>query len=85
MWRNPQQANVDNCSGFLNSKLIPQSVSGIRKCKWHPQVVSGLRSSFDTECAYEQLKARAGILLFINAEFKSKDLIIASGIHEQIL
>ena len=52
---------------------------------WIPQNVSGFRILFNAELAYEQLKARSGILISSNAEFKSKDLIIVSGIHEQVL
>ena len=59
-------------------------VSGIRKSKRIPQTVSGFRVLFITEHAYEQLKARARILINSNAEFKGKDLTIVSGIHEQI-
>ena len=80
----PQQANVASCSGIRNCKWIPQNVSGIRKCKWNPQTVSGFQILFITELAYEQLKDRAEIPLFSNAEFKSKDLTIVSGIHEQV-
>ena len=32
----------------------------------------------------EQLKARAGIFIYSNAELKRKDLTIVSGIYEQI-
>ena len=81
--RFPQQANIASCSGFRNCKWIPQIVSRIRKCKWNPQTVNGFRMLFFSELAYEQLKARAGILIFSNEEFKSKDLTIVSGIHKQ--
>ena len=81
----PQQANDGSCSGIRNCKWIPQNVSGICKCKWNPQTVSGFQVSIITVLAYEQLKDRAEILIFSNAEFKSKDLTIVSGIHEQIL
>ena len=81
--RIPQQANIASWSGFRNCKWNPQSVSGIRKCKWIPQTVSGFRILFNTEIVYEQLKA--GIFISSNAEFKSKDLTIVSGIHEQVL
>ena len=40
---------------------------------------------FITELAYQQLKARARILIFSNEEFKSKELTIVSENHEQIL
>ena len=61
------------------------NVSGIRKiCKRNPQTVSGLGILFITELAYKQLKARAGILIYSNAEFKGKDLTIVSGNHEQV-
>ena len=40
---------------------------------------------FLTENLNEQLKARAGILNYSNAEFKGKDLTIVSGIHEKTL
>ena len=58
-------------------------VSEIRKYKRIPQTVSGFRNLFNAEIVSEQLKARAGILISSNAEFKAKDLIIVSGIHEQ--
>ena len=64
-------------------KWNPQNVSGIRKCKRIPQNVIGFIILFITELAYEQLKARAGILIYSYAKFKSKDLTIVSGIHEQ--
>ena len=48
------------------------------------QTVSGFRILLITYLAYRQLKARAGILIYSNAEFKGKDLIVVSGIHEQI-
>ena len=70
--RIPQQANIASYFGFRNSMWILQNVSGFRIL-------------FNAELAYEQLKARAGILISSNAEFKSKDLIIVSGIHEQVL
>ena len=69
--RIPQQANI--------AKLV----SGIRTCKWVPQTVSGFRVLFFTELAYEQLRARAGILIYTNVKFKCKDLTIVSGIHEK--
>ena len=47
--------------------------------------VSEFRILSITDLAYEQLKARAGIFIFITAKFKCKDLIIVSGIHELIL
>ena len=75
--RIPQQANIASCYGFRNCKWIPQNVSGIRKM--------GIPILFITELVYEQLKARAGILISSNAEFKSKDLNIFSGIHKQVL
>ena len=59
-----QQANLTSCSGFRNCKWIPQNVSGIRKCKWSPQIVSGYRILFNTELAYEQLKAELGLFYF---------------------
>ena len=68
MPRIPQQANIASCSGFRNFK-------------WIPQTASGFRILFITELAYEQLKARAGFLIYSNAEFKGKDL--TNGIHEQ--
>ena len=74
-----------SCSGFHNCKGIPQNVSGSRKCKWNTQTESGFRFFFITELAYEYLKARAEILIFSNEEFQSKDLIIVSGIYEQVL
>ena len=43
-------------------------VGRIRKCKRIPKIVSGIRILFITEFAYEQLKARAGIHIFSNAE-----------------
>ena len=50
------------------------NVSGIRKiCKRNPQTVMEFRNLFIIELAYA------------HAEFKSKDLTIVSGIHEQIL
>ena len=67
-----QQVNIASSSGFYNGEWIPQKVSGVR-------------TYFLNELAYEQLKARAGILIFSNAEFKSKVLTIVIGIHEQIL
>ena len=51
---------------------------------WIPQTVSGFRILFNNEIAYEKLKSWAGILIFSNAEFKSKELTIVSGIHEQV-
>ena len=71
MPRIPQQANIASCSGFRNCKRIPQTVSGFRIL-------------FITELAYEQLKARAGFLIYSNAELKGQELTIDSGIHEQI-
>ena len=65
-------------------KWNPQIVSGIRKCKRIPQTLSGFRILFITELAYEQLKARAGTIIYGNAELEGKDLIIVSGIHEPI-
>ena len=59
-------------------------VSGFRKSKRIPQTVGGFRVLFITKLAYEQLKARAGILINSNAEFKGKDLTVVSGIHKQI-
>ena len=59
-------------------------VSGIHKCKRIPQTVSGFRFLFITKLAYKQLKARAGTLIYGDAEFKGKDITIVSGIHEQI-
>ena len=60
------------------------NLNGIHKtCTWNPQIVSEFRILFITELAYEQLKAIAGILICSNLEFKSKDLTIISGIHEQ--
>ena len=59
-------------------------VSGFCKCKRIPQTVRGFRILFNTELAYEQLKAGAAILIYSNADFKGKNLTIVSGIHEQI-
>ena len=59
-------------------------VGGIRKRKRIPKIVSGFRIVFNTELAYEQLKAGAGIHIFSNAEFQSKYLTIIIGIHEPI-
>ena len=70
--RFPQQANKASCSGFRN-------------CKWIPQNVSGFRILFNTELAYEQLKAKLEFLSLPMLEFKSKDLTIVSGIYEQVL
>ena len=64
---------------------IPQNVSGTRKCKWNPHTVNEFQALFITELAYEQLKARTGILIFNNEEFKSKNLNTISGIYEEIL
>ena len=55
------------------------------KCKRNPQTVNGFRILFNTELAYEQLKTRAGIFISSNAEIKSKESTIATGIHEQVL
>ena len=85
MSRIPQQAYIACCSGFRNCKWIPQNVNGIRKFTRIPQTVSGFRILFNTEFAYEQLKATAGILISSNTEIKSKDLTMVSGIHEQVL
>ena len=53
---------------------LKQIQSGIRKVyKRNPQTVKEFRNLYITELAYAL------------AEFKSKDLIIVSGIHEQIL
>ena len=49
-----------------------------------PQTVSGFGIMSSTELAYAQLKARAGFLIYSNAEFKGKDLTIVSGIQERI-
>ena len=49
-----------------------------------PQTVSGFRILFITELAYEQVKARAAIFIYSDAEFKGKDLTLVSGIHKQI-
>ena len=65
--RIPQQAKIANCSG------IPQNVSGFRNFKRIQQTVSGFRTLFKTELAYEQLKARAGILISNKSEFYNKD------------
>ena len=56
------------------------NVSGIRDCKRIPQTVSGIITDF----TLKQLKARAGILIYSNVEFKSKDPTLVSGIHKQI-
>ena len=86
-----QQANKASCSGFRNCKLIPQ------KNKWNPQfcqrnpqkrripqIVCGFRILFITEFAHEQLKARAGILIYSDAELDGTDLTNVSGINQQI-
>ena len=39
---------------------------------------------FFTELACEQIKARAGVLIYSNADFKGKDLTLVSWVHEQI-
>ena len=70
--RIPQQANIASCSGFLNCKWIPQNESGIRKCKWIPQTVSRFRILFDTEIAYEQLKAELELLSLAMRNLKAK-------------
>ena len=49
-----------------------------------PQIVRGFRILSITELAYEQLKPRARILIYSNAEFKGTDLTIVSRIREQI-
>ena len=59
-------------------------VSGIRNCQRIPHTVSEFRILSITELAHEQLKARAGVLIYSNAEFKGKVLTIVSRIHEQI-
>ena len=59
-------------------------VSGIHKFTRIPQTVSGLRNLFKSELGYEQLKSRAGIVIYSNAEFEGKNLIIVNGIREQI-
>ena len=64
---------------------IPQNISVVRKSKRIPQIVSGFRTLFNTELAYEQSNARARIFFISsNAEFKSEDLTIVSGIHAQV-
>ena len=70
--RIPQQAYIASCSGFLNCKWIPQNVSGIRKCKWIPQTVRGFRILFNTELAYEQLKAELEFLYLAMRKLKAK-------------
>ena len=50
-------------------------VTGIRKLEWIPQTASGFRILFMTDFAYEQLKARAGVFIYSNAEGKGKDFI----------
>ena len=70
--RIPQQTNIASCSGFYNCKWIPQNVSGIRKCKWIPQIVSGFRNLFNTELAYEQLKAELEFLSLAMRNLKAK-------------
>ena len=70
--RIPQQANISSCSGFRNCKWIPQIVSGIRKCKWIPQTVSGFQILFNTEVAYEQLKAELEFLSLAMRNLKAK-------------
>ena len=48
--------------------------SGNRKtCRRIPQTVCGFRILFITELACEQLKARAGTLIYSNAEIKGND------------
>ena len=68
----PQQANIASCSGFRNCKWIPQKVSGFCNCKWIPQTVSGFRILFNTELAYEQLKAELEILSLAMRNLKAK-------------
>ena len=58
--------------------------SEIRKCKRFQQTVNGFKILFFTELPFEQSKARAGILIYSNAEFKGKDLNIVSEIYEQV-
>ena len=70
--RVPQQANIASCSGFRNCKWIPQNLSGIRKCKWIPQTVSGFRILFNTELAYEQLRAELVFLSLAMRNWKAK-------------
>ena len=70
--RIPQQANIASCSGFRNCKKIPQNVNGIRKCKWIPQIVIGFRFLFNTELAYEQLKAELEFLSLATRKLKAK-------------
>ena len=70
--RIPQQANIASCSGFRNCKWITLNVSGIRKCKWIPQTVSGFRILFNTELAYEQLKAELEFLSLAMRNLKAK-------------
>ena len=71
--RIPQQAKIASSSAFRNCKWIPQNISGIRKWKRILQTVKKFRNLFITELAS------------VLAEFKSKDLTIVSGIHEQTL
>ena len=59
--------------------------SGLRKSKRNQQTVYVFRILLITDLAYQQLKARARILIYSNAEFKSKVLTIVSGVHDQIL
>ena len=77
-WIPPKKFN-----GFRVQMSVQQanisSCFEFRKCKRSPQTVGG----FITVIA--KLKSRAGIIIFSNAEFKSKNLTIVSGIHEQIL
>ena len=70
--RIPHQANIASCSGFHNCKWIPQNISGIRKCKWITQTVNGLRILFNTELAYEQLKAELKFLSLAMRNLKAK-------------
>ena len=83
----------EKVSGIRKCKRFPQTVLGLRKQKNRiPQTKIGIflafglvmaerfRFLFSTELAFEQLKARAGILI----SQRGIGLTIVSGIHEQV-
>ena len=70
-----ESANVSGFRKICNRN--PQMSADSTNCKW-------IQNFVYFELAYEQLKTRAGILIYSNAEFKGNDLTIVSGMHERI-
>ena len=53
--------------------LDSATVSGFRKCKYIPQTIKGFRILFNTELAYEQLKAELEFLSLAMRNLKAKN------------